>query len=126
MGINSEQFYNPELVAILPMGFCYPGLAKQGDFPPRPECEGAWRASVLSHLQHLEIMLVLGRYAQNYHFNHRGSLTELVESWQTFWPDKIPLPHPSPRNNRWLKNNPWFVTELLPELQVKIAQILAK
>jgi len=109
-----------------PWGFAIPGTSKEGDLPPIPECEDTWRTSVLSHLQNVEITLVLGRYAQNYHFNHRGSLTELVESWQTFWPDKIPLPHPSPRNNRWLKKNPWFVTEFLPELQVKIAEILAK
>ena len=125
LGITTEQFYNPELVALLPMGFCYPGTGKQGDFPPRPECEPAWRSSLLSHLQSIEITLVLGRYALDYHFNHRGTLTELVVDWQSHWPRRVPLPHPSPRNNRWLKNNPWFEADLIPLLQTKINQIVA-
>ena len=124
MGISSEQFYNPKLVALLPMGFCYPGTGKQGDLPPRPECEPAWRSSLLSHLQDIEITIVLGRFAQDYHFNHRGSLTELVLDWQSHWPRLVPLPHPSPRNNRWLKNNPWFETDLIPQLRTKINQII--
>ena len=125
MGISREIFYNAAEIAILPMGFCYPGTGKSGDLPPRPECAIQWRARLLEHMQQLKLTLVMGQYAQRYHFDSGSrSLTELVQSWRDYWPTMIPLPHPSPRNNRWLKANPWFEAELLPALKTTINQAL--
>jgi len=127
LGVNRETFYSPEQIAILPMGFCYPGTGKSGDLPPRPECEPAWRKQLLQQLPNLELSIVLGQYAQDYHFGKsRSSLTELVRSWRTHWPEQVPLPHPSPRNNLWLKKNPWFETELLPPLRKLVSSIIAR
>ena len=81
---------------------------------------------MLAQLQQLELTLLIRKYAQDYHLKSKQSVTELVKSWQDFWPGLVPLPHPSPRNNRWLKTNPWFETDLIPELQAKIAQIMMK
>ena len=126
MGVTKDEFYNPALFAILPMGFCFPGTAKSGDLPPRPECAPAWRKQLLGTLNQLQLTIVLGQYAQDYHFGRsKLSLTELVRSWQTYWPGLIPLPHPSPRNNPWLKRNPWFEAELLPVLRERIASLIS-
>lgn len=104
MGISKNDFYDATKVAILPMGFCYPGTGKAGDLAPRSECAIAWRKQLLNQLQQLQLTLVIGQYAQRYHLNNRrASLTETVKSWRDYWPDNLPLPHPSPRNNRWLK-----------------------
>lgn len=125
LGINRDVFYDATKIAILPMGFCYPGTGKSGDLAPRPECAAKWRASVLSELQQVKLTLVMGQYAQNWHFPAKpASLTELVKSWRDYWPVLIPLPHPSPRNNRWLKQNPWFEQELLPQLESRVKTIL--
>ena len=127
LGVAREAFYDPQQCAILPMGFCFPGTGKSGDLPPRPECEPAWRKQLLEQLHDLKMTLVLGRYAQDYHFGKsKSSLTELVKSWRTYWPDIVPLPHPSPRNNIWLRRNPWFEAELLPTLRERVAEILAR
>ena len=127
MGISKEVFYDPEKIAILPMGFCYPGSGNSGDLPPRPECAPAWRQQLLEQLTDLKMILVLGKYAQAYHFGKiNSSLTELVRLWRNYWPYLVPLPHPSPRNNIWLRKNPWFEIELLPPLKTKIAEILAQ
>lgn len=125
LGISREVFYDASRIAILPMGFCYPGSGKSGDLPPRPECAIQWRKKLLAHMEQIELTLVMGQYAQNYHFDTKSrSLTDLVRGWQDFWPGMLPLPHPSPRNNRWLKQNPWFESELLPKLKTRINQIL--
>ena len=127
LGVTREAFYDPQQFAILPMGFCFPGTGKSGDLPPRPECEPAWRKQLLEQLHDLEMTLVLGRYAQDYHFGKsKSSLTELVTSWRTYWPDIVPLPHPSPRNNIWLRRNPWFEAELLPTLRERVSEVLAQ
>lgn len=127
LGMSREEFYDEQNVALVPMGFCYPGTGKSGDFPPRPECAPAWRHQLLAHLPDLEITLVLGVYAQAYHLKERKtSLTELVRSWQNYWPKVVPLPHPSPRNNIWLRNNPWFELEVIPVLKQRIAEILGR
>jgi uracil-DNA glycosylase len=126
LGVTSEQFYDPRSIAILPMGFCYPGTGKSGDLPPRPECAPLWRPQLLAALKDIKLTIVLGQYAQDYHFNESaGSLTELVRSWLDHWPALVPLPHPSPRNNIWLKRNPWFARDLLPQLRKRVARILA-
>lgn len=125
MGVSKETFYDPGKIAILPMGFCYPGTGKSGDLPPRPECAPAWREQLLAHLPDLELTLVIGQYAQAYHLGKsKRSLTDIVKDWQSYTPDIIPLPHPSPRNNRWLSKNPWFTTDLLPVLGKRIREIL--
>jgi uracil-DNA glycosylase len=127
LGVTREAFYDPQQFAILPMGFCFPGTGKSGDLPPRPECEPAWRKQLLEQLHDVQMTLVLGKYAQDSHFGKsKSSLTELVKSWRTFWPDKVPLPHPSPRNNIWLRRNPWFEAELLPSLRKRVSEVLAR
>ena len=125
LGVTRETFYDPKQFAILPMGFCYPGTGTSGDLPPRPECAPAWRQKLLSHVPKLELSLLIGQYAQAYHLpGARTSLTELVQAWREHWPKVVPLPHPSPRNNIWLKRNPWFGDELLPVLRKRVAQVL--
>lgn len=127
MGVSPEIFYYPKLIAILPMAFCYPGTGNSGDLPPRPECAPAWRKQLLAHLGKIELTLVIGQHAQAYHLprNH-GSLTQTVLAWQDFAPKIFPLPHPSPRNNIWLKRNPWFEQVLIPMLRQRVSQILAR
>lgn len=125
LGLDREQFYNADKIAILPMGFCYPGTGRNGDLPPRPECAQAWRAALLEQLADLELTLVIGQYALNYHLpEFSGSVTDAVRSWQDTWPQLVPMPHPSPRNQRWLKQNPWFQDDVLPALKQRISQIL--
>ena len=125
MGIDSTIFYDPKRIAILPMGFCYPGTGKSGDLPPRPECAPQWRQSLLAAMPNIQLTLVMGQYAQHWHFDEAAkNLTELVRDWRKHWPKMIPLPHPSPRNNRWLKQNPWFEADVLPTLKSRIAELL--
>jgi uracil-DNA glycosylase/uncharacterized protein YeaO (DUF488 family) len=124
MGVSNDVFYDARRVAIVPMGFCFPGSAKSGDLPPRPECAPAWREKLLGRLPHLKMQLVIGQYAQAYHLDASSTVTENVKAWRTSWPDVVPLPHPSPRNNIWLRRNPWFEAELLPKLQARIAELL--
>ncbi len=126
MGISETVFYDPRRVAILPMGFCYPGSGRSGDHPPRPECAPAWREKVLRHIEGVRLTLVLGKYAQAYHLEAAGrSVTELVSRWRDRWPAALPLPHPSPRNQIWFKRNPWFEAEVLPALRERVAELLA-
>ena len=125
--MTDEVFYDPKLVAILPMGFCFPGSGKTGDFPPRPECALAWREKLLSQLQKLRLTLVIGQYAQAYHLPRAGkSVTDTVQAWREYWPSVVPLPHPSPRNNLWLRRNPWFELELVPQLRTQVAKVLRR
>ena len=127
MGVSPVIFYDPKQIAILPMAFCYPGTGKSGDLPPRPECAPAWRKQLLAHLGKIELTLVIGQYAQAYHLaRNQGSLTQTVLAWQDFAPKIFPLPHPSPRNNIWLKRNPWFEQVLIPMLRQRVSQILAR
>jgi uracil-DNA glycosylase len=126
MGVTPEEFYNPELLAILPMGFCYPGTGKSGDLPPRTECAPQWREKLLGHLPQLEFTLVIGQYAQAHHLDEaQSSLTETVKAWRKYWPSIVPLPHPSPRNNIWLSRNPWFEKDLLPSLRRRVRAVLS-
>ncbi|MEI7516117.1 MAG: uracil-DNA glycosylase family protein [Betaproteobacteria bacterium] len=126
MGITRDVFYEPTQIAIVPMGFCYPGTGKSGDLPPRPECAPRWRKQVLEQLPQIALTLVIGQYAQTWHLPESGkcSVTTLVQRWQEFAPSVVPLPHPSPRNNIWLKRNPWFAETLLPELKLLVAHAL--
>lgn len=108
------------------MGFCYPGTGKGGDLPPRPECAPTWHASLLQRLPRIELTILLSRYALDHYLGDRarGSVTETVAAWQDFLPTQIPLPHPSPRNNRWLARNPWFEGEVVPALRARVAEVL--
>jgi len=125
MGISDDLFYTPELVAILPMGMCYPGTLAGGDLPPRPECAPKWRAALLSHLPNLELVLVIGKYAHSFHISEKpSSVTALVHNWRTYAPSMFPLPHPSPRNISWLRKNPWFEAETIPALQAQVNAIV--
>ena len=125
LGISSETFYDPNQIALLPMGFCYPGTANGGDLPPRPECAKTWRSQLLAQLKRIQFTIVLGQYAIKYHLPNAGtSVTEVVQSWRSHWPTLIPLPHPSPRNNIWLRRNPWFDAELIPPLRLRVAEVL--
>lgn len=125
MGVSKDTFYNAKEIAILPMGFCYPGTGKSGDLPPRAECAIAWRDRLLKQLPQLQLTLVIGKYAQAYHLSqNRLSLTDTVKAGKDYWPSIVPLPHPSPRNNGWLKKNPWFEDEILPNLRKRITDIL--
>lgn len=126
LGVTREVFYDPQQIAIVPMGFCFPGTGKSGDNPPRPECAPAWREKVLRHLGNLRLTLIIGQYAQAYHLSsHGASVTSMVRSWRDHWPTIVPLPHPSPRNNIWLRRNSWFEDELLPLLRARVAEVLA-
>jgi len=125
MGVDRGTFYNPEQMAVIPMGLCYPGTGKSGDLPPRPECAPTWRQALLDGLPRVELTLVIGQYAQAYHLPGLGrSVTERVKAWRDCWPKQIPLPHPSPRNNLWLRRNPWFERELIPQLQHRVRALL--
>ena len=132
MGIDETEFYDTTRVAIVPMGFCFPGLdAKGGDLPPRPECARTWRQSVFDALPRPELILLVGFYAQKWHLGARckANLTETVKHWQTYldgMPTYIPMPHPSWRNNAWLKRNPWFAEEILPYLRNRVDEILRR
>jgi uracil-DNA glycosylase len=126
MEIERSQFYDPRLVALVPMGFCYPGTGDSGDLPPRKECAELWHEPLLGHLKNIQLTLLIGSYAQNHRLpDAKGvSLTATVQNWREYAPTIFPIPHPSPRNNRWLKKNPWFSKELLPALQRKTKSIL--
>ncbi len=126
MGVDAATFYDPSKIAILPMGFCFPGTGSSGDLPPRPECAPAWREGLLGHLTNLDMTLVMGQYSMSYHFpDTKGTLTSIVQDWQSRWPKTVPLPHPSPRNNRWFKRNAWFEENLVPVLREHIGKLLS-
>lgn len=126
LGISRDEFYDASKIALAPMGFCFPGTGKGGDLPPRKECAEAWRKPVLEQLENIELTLVIGQYALDWHIadGKKMTLTNRVADWQSFMPDMLPLPHPSPRNNRWLKRNPWFEEEVLPALKSRVSELI--
>lgn len=126
MGIDCDPFYDPKSVAIMPMGFCYPGTGKSGDLPPRKECARLWHQPLLEQLTAIELTLLVGAAAQAYYLPKESSrsLTENVKNWRSFAPAVFPLPHPSPRNNGWLKHNPWFANDVLPSLRQATGELL--
>lgn len=119
MRLSEEDFYNEEKIAIVPMGFCYPGRGKSGDLPPRPECAPQWHQSILDHLPKLRLTLLIGQYAQKYYLQsqRKTTLTQTVQNFEAYLPEFFPLVHPSPRNQIWMKKNPWFETRVVPKLQ---------
>ncbi len=126
LGINKNLFYDETQIAIIPMGFCYPGKGRSGDLPPRPECAPQWHAALLSRMPNIQLTLLIGQYAQRYYLGkqHR-TLTATVKAWRNYLPHYFALPHPSPRNQLWLKKNPWFETEVLSEVKKHTQNALA-
>ncbi|EPW5501578.1 TPA: uracil-DNA glycosylase family protein [Vibrio vulnificus] len=126
LDIEKQTFYDPKQIAIMPMGFCYPGRGQSGDLPPRKECAPLWHEALLKHLPNIELTLLIGQYAQNrYLSNKPKTLTETVQNWQAWLPDYLPLPHPSPRNTLWLRKNPWFEEQTVPYLRQQVHQLLS-
>lgn len=125
LAVDSDTFYEESRIAIVPMGFCYPGKGKSGDLPPRPECVELWHQSLLDKMPQVELVLLVGSYAQNYYLGKtRETLTQRVQRWRDFSPRYIPTPHPSPRNSLWLKRNPWFEEEVVPHIQQRVKRLL--
>ena len=124
--LDRERFYDQRHIAIIPTGFCYPGTGAGGDLPPRSECAPLWHPQLLAHLPKLRLALLIGSYAQAYYLGDRrkSTLTDTVRAWREYLPCCIPLPHPSPRNQMWLKRNPWFAGEVIPFLRRTIQQVL--
>ncbi|EGR0048869.1 uracil-DNA glycosylase family protein [Vibrio vulnificus] len=126
LDIEKQTFYDPKQIAIMPMGFCYPGRGQSGDLPPRKECAPLWHEALLKHLPNIELTLLIGQYAQNrYLSNKPKTLTETVQNWQAWLPDYLLLPHPSPRNTLWLRKNPWFEEQTVPYLRQQVHQLLS-
>lgn len=127
MDVDKAQFYDEKLMGIIPMGFCYPGKAKSGDLPPRKECAPTWHSQLFEHLQNVELTLLIGKYAQDYYLEkNKLNLTNRVMQYTDYLPKYFVLPHPSPRNNIWMKKNEWFKEDVLPHLKELIGQIVAK
>ena len=126
MGVNRETFYDTSKVNIVPMGFCYPGTGNSGDLPPRPECRQTWHDRLFDMMPGQKVKLVIGQYAHDYHLGEgrEKTLTATVKKWREFAPEIFPMPHPSPRNIRWLKKNAWFEEEVIPALQKRIQDVL--
>lgn len=126
MGLDEETFFAPGVVAVVPMGFCFPGQDAEGnDLRPPPICAQMWQDRVLAALPAVRLTLVIGAVAQRQRLGRRGPMTETVRGWRDHAPRVFPLPHPSWRNTPWLKRNPWFEAELLPALRQRVAEVLA-
>lgn len=124
LGVDDDTFYDTGNFAVLPMAFCYPGKAKTGDLPPRKECAPMWHEKVWEELQNVKLKILIGSYATNYYLSKKRNLTEKVMNYEEYLPEFLPLPHPSPVNRFWRAKNPWFEENVVPELQVRIQQIL--
>lgn len=126
LGVTKDEFYNPDLFAIMPMGFCFPGKGKSGDLPPRKECAPKWHDIILNQLKDVQLIILIGKYSQDYYLKNTAhkNLTERVQNFYDFFPKYFPLVHPSPLNFRWHGKNKWFMLEVVPALQIKIAEIL--
>jgi len=122
--LNSAEFYDASKVAIVPMGLCYPGRGKSGDLPPDPSCAPKWHKSLFEQLPAVALTLLVGTFAQQYYLGAGGrNLTERVRNWRDYGPHYLPLPHPSPRNNLWLRRNSWFESEVLPALRARVSAL---
>lgn len=127
MRIDNDTFYDASKIALIPMGFCYPGKGKSGDLPPRPECAPQWHQLLFDQMQELKLILLIGKYAQDkYLENSKRTLTDTVQNFKEYLPKYFVLPHPSPRNNIWQAKNQWFKTEVLPSLKDIISEVLSE
>lgn len=131
LNLDKSEFYDESNIAIIPMGFCYPGRGKSGDLPPRKECAPLWHDKLFSQLPNLQLKILVGSYAQKYYladqpgYKKSDTLTKTVQNWQNFAPEFFPLVHPSPRNQLWLRKNPWFEEELLTPLRERVERVLS-
>lgn len=123
-GLDEASFYDPNTVALVPMGFCYPGKGSSGDLPPRPECAPLWHDRVLAALKDVRLTLLVGSYAQAHYLPGKQPMTELVKGFRAHGPAYFPLPHPSWRSGIWIKRNPWFNTDVLPALRKAVRRAL--
>ena len=128
LNVTKSQFYNPDLFALMPMGFCYPGKGSSGDLPPRPECAPLWHQKMLAYMNGIKLTILIGQYAQKYYLkdNFSSILTENVKNHKDYLPNFLPLVHPSPRNRIWQKKNPWFEDDVLPLLQSITQELIIK
>ncbi|MGC4100847.1 uracil-DNA glycosylase family protein [Ferruginibacter sp.] len=124
LGVNAGIFYDPKIFALMPMGFCYPGKGASGDLPPRPECAPQWHQKLLQSMKQVQLIILVGQYAQQYYLKEATSLTDTVKNFRHCPAPYFPLPHPSPRNNIWQAKNKWFEKEVLPELRERVEQII--
>ncbi|MEH6584771.1 MAG: uracil-DNA glycosylase family protein [Halioglobus sp.] len=125
LNLDNAQFYDESNIAIVPMGFCYPGKGKSGDLPPSKDCAPLWHERLLAQMPAIKLTLLIGNYAQARYLESSGeTLTARVQRWQDFAPTLFPLPHPSPRNTFWLRRNPWFESDVVPALQERVEKIL--
>lgn len=126
LNVTDEQFYNTENFAIIPMGFCYPGKGKTGDLPPRPECAPQWHKQLLDKMPNVELVILIGAYAQKYYLKDKAkrTLTETVGEYKSYLPKYFPIPHPSPTNRFWRAKNPWFEDLVVSDLQNRVHEIL--
>lgn len=124
LGVTDEEFYDAQLFALIPMGFCYPGKGKSGDLPPRLECAPLWHPSLFEVMSELDMIILIGQYAQRYYLGNQmqNNLTETVRQYQEYLPKYFVLPHPSPRNRFWLSKNPWFEDQVLPKLKSLVSR----
>jgi uracil-DNA glycosylase len=128
LGVDRDTFYDESFLAIVPMGFCYPGKGKSGDAPPRPECAPKWHAPLWAGMPKIGLTLLVGAYAQAHYLGDRRekTLAETTRNYRTHLPEFLPTPHPSPRNRLWLRKNPWFEAEVVPDLQKRVKALLKK
>ena len=126
MQIDKSTFYNRKQIALIPMGFCYPGKGKTGDLPPRKECAPLWHNTLFEQMNKVKLVLLIGKYAQDYYLqiSAKATLTEIVRNFEDYLPEYFVLPHPSPRNNIWQAKNEWFKKEVIPELRRSIKNVL--
>lgn len=126
LGVDEAAFYDTAKFALMPMGFCFPGSGPTGDLPPRPECAPLWHERLLAGMKDVRLILLIGQYSQARYLGERAgaTLTDTVRAYREFLPRHLPLPHPSPRNRIWLRRNPWFETEVIPDLRAHVARIL--
>lgn len=126
LGVDKNQFYDENIFALIPMGFCYPGSGKSGDLPPMKICAPLWHKRLFQAMTEVKLTLLLGKYAQGFYLGKqaKSSLTKTVQSFEEYRPEYLPLPHPSPRNNIWQSKNPWFKAEVLPFLKSRISEII--
>ncbi|WP_379014275.1 uracil-DNA glycosylase family protein [Parasediminibacterium paludis] len=126
LDVSNEQFYDTNLMAIMPMGMCFPGTGKSGDLPPRKECAPLWHDKVRAQMPNIQLTLLIGKYAQDYYLGNQAkeNLTQTVAHFENYLPSYLPLPHPSPRNKIWMKKNDWFELQVVPVLQSIVAQLI--
>ena len=126
LDVDRDQFYDPSIFGIMPMGFCYPGRGKGGDLPPRPECAPTWHQEMKDHMPEVKLTLLIGQYALKYYLgkNRKKTLTETVKNYEEYLPDFMPLVHPSPRNLMWRRRNPWFEEEVVPMLRHRVFELI--